>query len=208
MLLCGPNAEQLWKDDLQLRIGWAHRCVTAVNVGLSPAPYLALGIHLCEAAKTHVGDLLRSTVRAIDDDLFVSDKKARVTVSKNLAWSVAGRGARGLDMTVQVKGKGGRISAGLPMVLGDGIYMMPKEVMDILSGERALKEIHRARSRKEVLDLLRRSDSAITVRIELSPQLSIADEDLAAYRARLDVGLRWARGCFPELRAGVRLVAE
>jgi hypothetical protein len=208
--LASPTGAERWRGDAGLRRDWAFGLVNGAYFSHRVCPHLAVGIRFCQAMRIDVAKLVQQAIVEIDSDLYEASTKPRVTVPYPPVWFVArGRGAEPrLEFCVQLKGRGGRLSAGPAMPLYHFTNEFTVQLMRIADGATPLKEIARARSKQEVASLLGDKNGVVSARIELAGKLSIDSEDLRTYQTRLDCAMEWVRGCFPGVRARAEIVAS
>jgi hypothetical protein len=208
LFLTTPNARARFRFDVQVRKGWAFRLCAAAFGLRSVSPLFALGIRYCEEAGLDIKEQLRETIAGIDNDLYNTEAKACISLDdrKLIQYSVIRKPRPGFEIVQHAHGHRGRISAGLPMFLEDVVYMPPPYLIRLLSAQVPMKPIARARSWKDLHDLLTRDDSVVRVRMELSGDISIDPTELKTYEDRLQAGLDWVKGSFPEIRANAEIV--
>src|SRR6266498_4476764 len=216
LYLAGDEANAAWSAP-DVRAGWALQLVGSLFE--FPA-LLALGMRHCHDAGLDLVKTVRAHLDALDDDLFTKSGDARVEVG-DLGVALVRRPRPALEITQVVKGTGGRISAGLPMVLEEAVWGWVPFALKLMSGVMPLKTVRlgpgsianvpalRSKPpRAKLLATLKESGSDIAIRVRLKGKLAIAEGDLAAYRARLAAGMEWIRGNHPAIKATPRLVIE
>ena len=186
--------------------GWIHRMCRSAGVSQPIAPLLALAIQHCEHTGRDLGEWLREGVTAIDADLCTKDGKVRTSTADDFDMSTTRKPTPGMRVTHQVNGTGGRIEASLPAVLEHPLYSLAPYLIEVLEGELPLKAVRGARTRKDLRSLLSHDDSAIVVQLQLSGDIRIEPSDLDVYRMRLQTGIEWVNGCFPETKGSVEIV--
>jgi hypothetical protein len=194
--------------------GWVSQLCRRDEIEEEFLPLVALAIHLCRETGSDFRAWLTAHVREfdtdycgelgdlgdIDDDNWRSSDEPRVEAGQ-FTLQATRKDQPGITIDADVEGHGGRVFACLPEVLDKTLHEAPTLLMRVLANERPANVIEHIRSKKDLGELLGHDDSRITIKLNLSRDLSIENEDLEIYRARLRIQIEWLRTLFPRVRA-------
>ena len=197
-----------------VRLGWIHTICRSI-VSSRVASLLALTIPYCEKQGLDLVDWVRTGMDEIDADLVGNGTDLRIRTdavgyganARDYKMFAARKGRPGLEVVVKVQGTGGALRAGLAALLEETLYELPPRLMNILNGKEPIKLVSRARSKADFLDLLGRSDSVASIRLELSGDVTIDDLALEPYRMRFRTFMECVRARFPNVTATGEIVA-
>ena len=199
----GSHAEQLI---------WVRRVAgAAVSQRNEVGAMLALGLQYGAGVGIEVLKLLKESVEEIDADLYdeplEQDCRPRLNIAlpNQLLWRLDKR-SKTIELVIAGSGRGGLVTAGLPLVLEDGVGLFPSMLMALRRGDFILKDVRGARSRRDVQDLLSGGQVTARVHYEFEGDVSIRDSDLDPYRERLRVGGEWVRGVHKDVSVETELV--
>jgi hypothetical protein len=162
---------------------------------------LVWALEFADARNLDFSSLMRRTLADIDEDLFGQAEAPRLADGKETSTAEPGR----IEIRSVLHGTGGPIRSALALVMRRVSATIGAYLARLLTGDLDPKKVEGIRSTSDLRRKLFAKSRRIEVCLQLEGDISIAQEDLAPYRRRLELSMQWLRIHYPELAAPVRL---